>query len=216
MNRFKSIISVVLCCAVLSACQTYDAYTGEQQTSNATKVGAISALVCGALGSRKSSKHARNAAVGCGLIGMGVGAYMDAQEKELREELEGTGVRVAREGDNIRLIMPNNITFGVDRSEVQSGFYGTLQSVSKVLTEFNESVLVVAGHTDSSGSATYNMDLSVKRAQSVASYLIQQGVDSNRLKVRGFGESMPLTSNGTENGRAQNRRVELLIEPKAG
>lgn len=215
MNRLQSIISVVACSAVLSACQTYDPYTGEQKTSNATKIGAISALVCGAIGATKSGKRARNAAVGCGLIGMGVGAYMDEQEKQLREELEGTGVRVAREGDNIRLIMPNNITFGVDRSEVQSGFYGTLQSVSKVLNEFNESVLVVAGHTDSTGSASYNMDLSVKRAQSVASYLIQQGVAVDRLKVRGFGESMPLASNNSESGRAENRRVELLIEPKA-
>ncbi|NVJ49040.1 MAG: OmpA family protein [Gammaproteobacteria bacterium] len=215
MKVVQSLAASVAVATMLSGCQTFDAYTGEQKVSSATKGAAIGALLCGAIGSRKSSKRARNAAVGCGLIGMGVGAYMDAQEKQLRDELEGTGVRVAREGDNIRLIMPNNITFGVDRSQVQSGFYPTLNSVAKVLAEFNESVLAVNGHTDSSGSDAYNMELSVKRAQSVADYLKSQNISSERLRVRGYGESMPLTTNDTEAGRSQNRRVELLIEPRA-
>jgi outer membrane protein OmpA-like peptidoglycan-associated protein len=212
--KLKTLVSAVAITLALAGCQTYDPYTGEKKVSNATTIGAIGAVVCGAIGSRKSGKHARNAAAGCGLIGMGIGAYMDQQEAKLRHELEGTGVRVAREGDNIRLIMPNNITFGVDRSEVQSGFYPTLDSVVKVLQEFNESTLLVAGHTDSSGSDSYNYDLSVKRAQSVANYLKQRGIDPARLVVRGYGESMPIASNDTEAGRAQNRRVELLIQPK--
>ncbi|PWK53467.1 OmpA family protein [Pleionea mediterranea] len=215
MKLLPAIFSILFAVLVMSGCQTYDPYTGEKQVSKATTIGAISAVVCGAIGSRKSSKRARNAAVGCGLIGMGVGAYMDAQEKKLRNELEGTGVRVAREGENIRLIMPSNITFGVNRAEVQSSFYSTLNSVAKVLGEFNESVLVVSGHTDSSGSESYNFDLSIKRATSVANYLKQREISSERLKVRGFGESSPIATNSTEQGRADNRRVELLIEPKA-
>ncbi len=215
MKFRHTLAATSLATLVLTGCQTYDPYTGEKQVSKATTIGAISAVVCGAIGSRKSGKHARNAALGCGLIGMGVGAYMDAQEKKLREELEGSGVRVAREGDNIRLIMPNSITFGVDRSEVQSSVYETLNSVAKVLEEFNESVLLVAGHTDSSGSDSYNYDLSVKRASSVANYLKQRGISAERLRVRGFGETAPIVSNDTAEGRAQNRRVELLIEPKA-
>ncbi len=213
--KIKSLVSAVALSLGLASCQTYDAYTGEKKVSKATTIGAISAVVCGAIGSRKSSKRARNAAVGCGLIGMGVGAYMDQQEAQLREELEGTGVRVVREGDNIRLVMPNSITFDVNRSEVKSSIYATLDSVVKVLEEFNESVLLVAGHTDSTGSESYNYDLSVKRASSVADYLKQRGIDPARLNVRGFGESRPIASNDSETGRAQNRRVELLIEPRA-
>lgn len=215
MKVFKTAAATAVMATLLASCQTYDAYTGEQKVSNATKIGAISVVVCGAIGSRKSSKRARNAALGCGLIGMGVGAYMDEQEKQLREQLVGTGVQVVREGDNIRLVMPNNITFGLNRSEVQSGFYATLNSVAKVLVEFDESVLAVNGHTDSSGADSYNMELSIKRAQSVANYLIQQQISSDRLRVRGYGESMPIATNDSEAGRAKNRRVELLIEPKA-
>jgi len=215
MKVFKTAAATAVMATLLASCQTYDAYTGEQKVSNATKIGAISAVVCGAIGSRKSSKRARNAALGCGLIGMGVGAYMDEQEKQLREQLVGTGVQVVREGDNIRLVMPNNITFGLNRSEVQSGFYATLNSVAKVLVEFDESVLAVNGHTDSSGADSYNMELSIKRAQSVANYLQQQQISGDRLRVRGYGESMPIATNDSEAGRAKNRRVELLIEPKA-
>ncbi len=215
MKLAKIGMATVVSAALLSGCQIQDAYTGESKVSNAAKIGAISAVVCGAIGSRKSSKRARNAAVGCGLIGMGIGAYMDAQEKKLRDELAGSGIRVVREGDNIRLVMPNSITFGVDSSNVSSGIFPTLNSVAKVLNEFEESVLLVAGHTDSSGSESYNQQLSVKRAQGVADYLSSREVARQRLRVTGFGESAPIASNSTKDGQAQNRRVELLIEPKA-
>ncbi len=210
-------ISVMACVSLLflTACQTHDAYTGEKKVNRATKYGAIGAVACGAIGSIESSKRARNAALGCGLIGMGVGAYMDAQEKKLRQELINTGVQVVREGDNLRLVMPNSITFAVDQDTLNTSIYATLDSVVKVLNEFNETLLQVAGHTDSSGATAYNQKLSERRASSVANYLRSQKVESQRLIVVGYGESRPIVSNASAAGRAENRRVELLIEPKA-
>ncbi|MCO7225381.1 OmpA family protein [Pleionea sp. CnH1-48] len=198
----------------LTACKTLDPYTGEEKVSNTVKYGAIGAFVCGAIGSRKSGKRARNAALACGLIGAGIGAYMDAQEADLRERLRGSGVQVAREGDNIRLIMPNGITFAVNQANLQQQFHDTLNSVSLVLAEYDETNLQVAGHTDSSGSDSYNYDLSVKRANTVSGYLRQHGVQGGRLTAIGYGETRPIADNGTSDGRAKNRRVELLITPQ--
>jgi outer membrane protein OmpA-like peptidoglycan-associated protein len=109
--------------------------------------------------------------------------------------------------------MPNNITCGVDQAALKSSVYRTLNSVVKVLNEFNETRLQVAGHTDSSGAAAYNKTLSIRRANSVSGYLKSQNVNPNRLVSVGYGESRPITSNVSSAGRAENRRVELLIEP---
>ncbi len=199
--------------ALITACTT-NPYTGEQETSNAAIYGAGAAVVCGIIGSRESSKHARNAALGCGAIGAGIGAYMDVQEAKLREQLEGSGVRVAREGDNIRLIMPGNITFASDKSVLRSDFGSVLESVGLVLAKYNETTLRVTGHTDSTGSDQYNQQLSEQRAQSVADNLMTHGVESIRLYVQGMGEKQPIADNATPEGRASNRRVELYILPK--
>jgi len=215
MSIIKTITLSTITCLLLVGCKTQDAYTGEDKVNKATKYGGIAALVCAALGSRKNSEQALKAAAGCGLIAAGVGAYMDAQEKKLRNELVGTGVQVAREGDNIRLIMPNSITFSTNKSDLNTSIYNTLNSVSKVLTEFKESALEVGGHTDSTGSASYNQKLSVERATSVANYLQQRNVPSSRLRVVGYGETRPIASNNSKAGRAENRRAELLIVPQA-
>ncbi len=206
--------SILLCLSLVLGCQTTDPYTGERKTSNAAKLGAIGAVIGGVVGSRKDSKAARNLAVALGVIGAGVGAYMDAQEEALRDELAQSGVRVVREGNNIRLVMPNQITFAVNQYQVKQAFHGTLSSVAKVLDEFDETQLHIAGHTDSSGSDAYNQKLSEQRAQSVANLLIHNGVASARLSTRGFGESQPIADNNTTDGKAQNRRVELLILPQ--
>lgn len=215
MNIVKPLIVASLSFAVLAGCTTQDAYTGDSKVNRATTYGLIGAVVCGAIGSTESSKRARNAAAACGLAGAGVGAYMDAQEKKLRQELVGTGVQVVRDGDNLRLVMPNSITFAVNQATLNTSIYSTLNSVVKVLNEFNETRLQVAGHTDSSGDASYNQELSVRRANSVSDYLRSQSVSSDRLVTLGYGESRPIDTNATSQGRAQNRRVELLIEPNA-
>ncbi len=204
-------ITILIAAMVLSACTTTDPYTGEQKVRKSVKYGAAGAIVCGLIGATRNSKSARNAAAGCAAIGAGVGAYMDHQEAELRRELQGTGVQVRRDGDQIQLIMPSNITFNTAEYNIKSSFYPSLNSVAKVLYKYKDTVLDVIGHTDAIGKDDYNRELSYKRAYSVADYLSAQGIPGNRLSPLGLGESQPIADNNTEYGRAQNRRVELYI-----
>ncbi len=205
-------IAAIALSVIVSAC-TVNPYTGEEQVSKTAAYGAGAAVACGLIGALDSKKSARNAALGCGLVGAGVGAYMDVQEARLREELRGTGVSVSREGNTIKLIMPGNITFETDSYNLRSSFYPVLNSVGKVLAKYPDTTLRVTGHTDNTGSKTYNQTLSERRAQSVASYLATQGVSSSRAFSEGRGFDQPIADNGTVNGRAQNRRVELYILP---
>ena len=197
----------------LSAC-TINPYTGERGASKAGIYGAGAAIVCGIIGSRESSQRARNAALGCGAIGAGIGAYMDVQEANLREQLQGSGVSVIREEDNIRLVMPGNITFESDSYQLRGSVYSMLESVGLVLAKYNETTLRVTGHTDSTGSEQYNQRLSESRAQSVSSNLLTYGVAQQRIYVEGAGETMPIADNANAQGRSQNRRVELYILPQ--
>ena len=129
----------------------------------------------------------------------------------LREELQGTGVSVTRDGDNITLNMPGNVTFATDRSDLNPAFFDVLRSVGKVVNEFDRTIVEVAGHTDSDGAAEYNEGLSARRAATVRDYLIASGVAEDRMTARGYGESQPIASNDSAEGKAQNRRVVLRI-----
>jgi outer membrane protein OmpA-like peptidoglycan-associated protein len=151
-----------------------------------------------------------------GLAGGAIGAYQDRQEAALRRELAGSGVDVVRQGDNITLNMPGNITFAFDSATLQPQFQPVLNNVAQTLNEYNQTVIEVAGHTDSVGSDAYNQKLSVDRANSVAGYLSTRGVSMTRMIVTGAGETRPVASNDTEAGRAQNRRVEITIVPVQG
>ena len=214
MGPIKS-LAAIAAASLLAACTT-NPYTGEQQASKAATYGAGAAAVCGLVGAIDSGKHARNAALGCGIVGAGVGAYMDVQEAKLKEELQGTGVQVVREGDNIRLIMPGNITFETDSYNLRSSFYPVLNSVGHVLAKYADTTLRVSGHTDNTGSRQYNQTLSERRATSVADYLVTREVDRSRMLVQGLGFDQPIADNGSAAGRSQNRRVELYILPKTG
>ncbi|MGD8911733.1 MAG: OmpA family protein [Candidatus Thiodiazotropha sp.] len=219
-------IRSTLCCLVasmvmLQACTTIDPYTREEKTSKATTgamIGAVAGAVLGIATSKDKKKRKERALKGAGIgaiAGGGVGYYMDVQEAKLRQRLENTGVSVTREGDNIVLNMPGNITFGVDRTDVNSNFVEVLGSVALVLKEYKSTMIEVAGHTDSTGSDSYNQLLSQQRAQSVSNVLIQNGVESIRIDTVGYGERMPTASNNTAGGRQQNRRVELTLLPYA-
>ena len=214
-NKFLKVI-VLASSVCLTACQTVDPNTGETKTSNTIKGAAIGALVCGAIGARENSQHARNAALGCGAIGAGIGAYMDSQEEELRKSLADTGVSVERNGDNINLIMPGNITFATAKSEIQQDFYPILDSVAKVLGNYKETAIEIEGHTDSVGSMSYNLELSEQRAKSVSTYLAGKGIAEQRIIHFGKGPMRPVASNQSAEGRAQNRRVEIRIRAISG
>lgn len=204
-----------------SGCQTFDPYTGEEKTSNTVKGAGIGAGIGAVLGyltnQNKSSKERKEAMLkgaGIGAIaGGGVGYYMDTQEAELRKQLRNTGVSVERDGDNINLIMPGNITFQTGNHTLNTGFHEVLDSVVLVLNEFEKTIIVVAGHTDSQGSDSYNQGLSERRANSVASYLSSKQVVEARIDAVGFGEKYPIADNGTAAGRSENRRVELSLIP---
>ncbi|MEM9256227.1 MAG: OmpA family protein [Pseudomonadota bacterium] len=209
----RTLRSIIGCCTLAIAACTTNPYTGEEQVSNTAKYGGGAAAVCGLLGALDSREKARNAALGCGIVGAGVGAYMDVQESKLREQLQGTGVQVVREGDSIRLIMPGNITFETDSYNLRPEFYGVLNSVGLVLAKYADTNLRVSGHTDSTGGREYNLTLSERRARSVSNYLATQQVAAGRMYVEGVGFAQPIADNDTPEGRARNRRVELYILP---
>jgi outer membrane protein OmpA-like peptidoglycan-associated protein len=216
MNKIiiRNILLAFAIVTTLSACVTSDPYTGDQKVRKSVKYGATAAIVCGLIGATKNSKNARNAAIGCGAIGAGIGAYMDHQEAELRRELEGTGVRVVRQGDQIQLVLPGNITFNTNEYSIKGDFYPVLNSVAKVLYKFKDTELDIIGFTDSQGSDEYNYRLSEDRARSVKQYLANQEVHPARLKAFGEGENRPIADNNSAIGREQNRRVELYIVAK--
>jgi len=203
----------------LSACTTLDPYTREEQTSSATKgavAGAVTGAVIGLISGDDAVERRQRALIGAGvgaLAGGSVGYYMDQQEMKLRKQLEGTGVSVTREGDNITLNMPGNVTFATNSSDLNPSFFGVLDSVVLVLKEFDKTLIEIAGHTDSTGSDQYNQSLSERRAATVAAYLVTRGVLEMRIIELGMGESRPVADNATPEGRAMNRRVELTLVP---
>lgn len=214
----KTLIVACVAALAVAGCTT-DPYTGQRKVSNTAAgvgIGAgLGALAGAAVGGSKNAQ--RNAVlIGAGigaLTGGAVGAYMDKQEAELRDQLQGTGVSVTRDGDSLILNMPSNITFDVDQAALKPQFIPTLNSVAIVLRKFNRTLVDVYGHTDSTGNANHNLDLSNRRADAVYTYLIGQGLDSRRFYVVGMGESQPIASNDTEEGRALNRRVEIRLVP---
>jgi outer membrane protein OmpA-like peptidoglycan-associated protein len=204
---------------LLSGCMTTDAYTGEKKVSKTTKgagIGALAGAAVGALTGDNSKERRKRALIGAGvgaLAGGAVGNYMDRQESKLRAQLQGTGVSVTRDGQNIILNMPGNITFATGSADLNANFFGVLDSVAIVLKEYDKTIVDVAGHTDSVGSDATNQALSERRAGTVGTYLRGKGVSDNRVATVGYGKTHPVASNDTPDGRQQNRRVELTLTP---
>ena len=219
MNTGLSRVAALGLLVLLSGCETMDPYTRESETSKATKgalIGAAAGAVIGLASGDDAVDRRQRAMIGAGigaLAGGSIGYYMDQQEAKLRQELEGTGVSVTRIGDNITLNMPGNITFATDSADLNAQFFDVLGSVTKVLKEFNQTVVEVAGHTDSTGSEAYNQQLSERRAQTVATFFKSRNIMPERLITVGMGELRPVADNGTPEGRQLNRRVEITMVP---
>lgn len=217
----KKMITTASAILLLQACTTFDPYTGDSKTSK-TAIGATAgaglAAVVAYLDNKNKDSKTRNkrilaAAAGGAAIGGGIGYYMDAQEAKLRKQLRDSGVSIQRDGEKINLIMPGNITFSTNSSNINTNFTGVLNSVALVLEEYNKTLIVVSGHTDSIGSVQHNQKLSEDRAGSVANYLRGQKILSERLDIVGFGEAQPVANNQSAGGRELNRRVEITLLP---
>lgn len=219
----KLLITGISVAALLGACTTTDPYSSTPRRNN-TGTGAIAGAIGGAVlgyltNTSNSEEGRKNALIGAGIGALGgaaVGQYMDRQQRELEAELSGSGVGVARQGDNLVLRMPSDVTFASNQSSINPGFYATLDDVAAVLNRYDQSVVDIIGHADSDGAEDYNLTLSRQRASSVAQYLVSRNVLADRLYVDGRGESQPVATNATAEGKAQNRRVEILIRPFRG
>jgi outer membrane protein OmpA-like peptidoglycan-associated protein len=217
MNRkSKFATALIIATLPLAACTT-NPETGNKRISKTVIGGAAGALggyLLGDLigGRRDRTEKILGAGIGA-VAGAGAGYYMDEQEKKLRRQTAGTGVGVTREGDELVLDMPSEITFATGSANLDPAFRATLDKVAQTLTEYEKTYVDVMGHTDSTGSDAFNQTLSEQRSSSVANYLTQKGVQSARLATKGYGESQPRASNTTEEGRAANRRVEIRLVP---
>ncbi len=219
MNTAQIALAAALSFSV-AACTTVNPYTREDQTAKATSgaaIGAAAGAVVGLLSGDNSRDRRKRALIGAGvgaLAGGSIGYYMDVQEAKLRQRLDGTGVSVSRNGDEVILNMPSNITFDVDRADLKPGFAEVLDSVAVVLAEYDQTLIEVTGHTDSSGAEGYNQLLSERRADAVGNFLMRQGgVMPRRVATAGYGERYPISSNNSPSGKAANRRVELTLVP---
>ncbi len=208
----KRILVVAAISLMVAGCAHTSAEGDRSRTATGAVIGAGAGALIGQVVGGSTKGTLIGAAAGATVGGL-VGHQMDKQEAELRDQMEGTGVDVYREGDTIRLQAPDNITFDVNRADVKPQFRPILDRLAQSLGQYPETVIQVEGHTDSTGAASYNQTLSENRAASVSSYLVQRGVDNQRLHAVGFGETRPIADNSTVAGRAQNRRVEILIVP---
>ncbi len=220
MFTTRRLIIAATAVALLSGCASQNPYEnqgprqGVSKTATYGGLGAVAGAIAGAaINHDNRGKGALIGAAVAGAAGAGYGYYADKQEAELRRSMEGTGVQVQRQGDTINLVMPGNITFATNSADIASNFYTPLNNLANSFKQYDQNSIEIVGHTDSTGSHQYNVNLSQLRAQSVANYLMAQGVNGARLSSRGMGPDQPVASNATEAGRSQNRRVEIKLTP---
>jgi outer membrane protein OmpA-like peptidoglycan-associated protein len=219
MLKPSRMLLIAMVVATTAGCAVQNPYVREDgEMRKSTTYGTLGALAGAAVGAATSSKKDRGkgaligAAVGGAAAG-GYGYYADKQEAELRRSMQGTGVEVQRNGDDLKLIMPGNITFATNSADIAGNFYAPLNQLANSFKQYDQNSIEIVGHTDNVGAHQYNYTLSQRRAQSVANYLTAQGVNGMRVTTRGMGPDQPVASNASESGRAQNRRVEINLRP---
>jgi outer membrane protein OmpA-like peptidoglycan-associated protein len=218
MHIKQSLIGAAAAIAMLgtAACTT-NPETGKRSVSKAAigvGAGALGGYLLGDVVGGRRDRTEKIAGAGIGAIAGGaIGAYMDKQERELREKTAGTDIQVDRQGDQITLNMPSGITFDTNSYVIKPEFRSTLDNVASTLANYQQTFVDVYGHTDSTGGPSINQPLSENRARSVADYLATRGVSAARVGTRGFGATQPVASNDTESGRQANRRVEIKLVP---
>lgn len=198
----------------LSGCSTINPYTGQQQTSD-TGIGAgMGALGGAAIGAIAGGGRGAliGGAVGA-LTGGLIGSFMDKENAELHQQLQGTGVQVSQQGHYIQLIMASDVTFKTGQYDIRTDYYPTLNSVAVVLKKYDRTNVMITGFTDNVGNAAYNQSLSERRAASVGAFLVSQGISPGRIFTDGRGKRDPMASNATAEGRGMNRRVVITLRP---
>lgn len=213
MSTKAALVVASIILSALSGC----AVDGMNKTATYGGLGALAGAVAGAAISHDN--RGKGALIGAALAGTaaaGYGYYADKQEAELRRQLEGSGVGIQRQGDAIKLIMPGNVTFRTGSSDIARKFYSPLSQIASSLKQYDQSLVTVVGHTDNTGSSRVNMSISQLRALSVSNYLVAQGVADNRFTTAGAGPNQPIANNATDEGRQENRRVEISLQPRNG
>lgn len=190
--------------------------TNEDGTRNNTGTGVLAGAGVGAVAGQLIGKDTKSTAIGS-VVGAAVGGVMgsqlDKQQQELQQAIGGSGAQIVNTGSELIVSLPEAITFPVDSATVKPSLQDDIRAIGTNLQQYPNSRVRVIGHTDNTGSAAYNKDLSVRRANSVRSILLSSGVSGNRVVARGRGENQPIASNATPAGRAANRRVEIVITP---
>lgn len=215
-NTRGPVAAAMMATVLLSGCAADG--SGPTETGTGAMIGAAAGAALGALVARDSGTGALVGAVGGAIAGGMVGAYMEEQrkdfEKALAQQIDSGAVRVEKLPDDRLLVaMTSETAFDTDSSDIKPAFYPTMDDISAIVNKYGKTQIVVAGHTDNTGSDEYNQALSERRAGSVETYFTSSGVIAERMTVKGFGESEPVATNDTEEGRQLNRRVDLLIVP---
>ncbi|MBS0215303.1 MAG: OmpA family protein [Proteobacteria bacterium] len=216
----KAGVVAAIVVSMLAGCASYTGQTNDPNDPNRTKrgaligagVGAAVGLLAGTSAKNRREKAMLGAGIGA-LAGGGIGAYQDRQEAELRRQTAGTGVDVQRDGDVIKLNLPDGVTFDFNKTDVKPQFYPALNNIAHTISQYNQTIVEINGHTDNVGTVAVNQRISEQRAQSVANYLSSQGVQSVRMETHGYNFQYPIADNNTDAGRAANRRVEIRLVP---
>lgn len=228
LKKFTYSLIISFAVIAIASCSNLDRYFELKQKNKATTVSKSSKSsqnetaatetrpVVGLVTGDKERELRKKALIGAGYVPLKddfVSYYLDVQEVKLRQKLTGTGVNIIRKDDYLVINMPSNITFNTGSSTTNEKFFTILDSVIIVIQEYEKTLIEVVGHTDSVGSQSFNKSLSEERAASIVEYLMRQNVEPLRLGIYGYGENYPIAGNDTEQGRAQNRRVEIALVP---